>query len=172
MPEAAAYAAAIDGTDGSWSWSRRSADDEGASLLQPVGGLGQPDDAARREAVERLLHNREAVARFTSRGLGAAGFPPVSAPLSDPNASPNEASLPVVDALLRHTAHALLDGSEEAASAEALSDGIEPRAAAAALGYLRDRISVPRDMSYPAARQLRAHLNHVIEGVGAKAAAA
>lgn len=29
--------------------------------------------------------------------------------------------------------------------------------------YLRDRIGVPRDMSYPAARQLRAHLNWLID---------
>jgi glutathione S-transferase len=31
------------------------------------------------------------------------------------------------------------------------------------LAYFRDRIGVPRDMSYPAARQLRAHLNWVAE---------
>ena len=100
----------------------------------------------------------------------------MAAELSDPNAAPAEEALPVVDALLRHTTHALLDSEGDAGAAalspDRLSGGIEPRAAAASLGYLRDRISVPRDMSYPAARQLRAHLNGVIEGVGAKAAAA
>lgn len=29
--------------------------------------------------------------------------------------------------------------------------------------YLRDRVGVPRDMKFPAARQLRAHLNWLID---------
>ena len=33
------------------------------------------------------------------------------------------------------------------------------------LAYFRDRIGVPRDMSYPAARQLRAHLNWISDQI-------
>ena len=79
-----------------------------------------------------------------------------------------------MDAALRHVTHALLrtaaaDGSATAEASAVkieISPGLDPRAMAAALGYLRDRISVPRDMSYPAARQLRIHLNWGIEAVG------
>jgi len=166
-PEAAPFAAAIDGSDGR-SWSLPLPPEP--TMLQPLEGLGQTDEEARREAAERLLANREAVVAFAARGLSRPGMPPVSAPLSDPNAQTNKEALPVVDALLRHVLDALLDGPE-AAKGERLSRGIEPRAAAAALGYLRDRISVPRDMSFPAARQCRAHLNWVIDEVGAAAAA-
>ena len=76
-----------------------------------------------------------------------------------------------MDAALRHVVHALLAGAD-AAQPPLSAAGLDPRAAAAALGYLRDRVSVPRDMSYPAARQLRAHLNWAVEAVGAAEAAA
>ena len=37
------------------------------------------------------------------------------------------------------------------------------------MGYLRDRVGVPRDMRFPAARQFRAHLNFAIDAVTAGA---
>ena len=166
-PEATPYAAEIDGDDGSWSLPLPAEDQK---LLQPLQGLGQSEDAAKREAAERLIANHAAIVSFAARGLGSPGFPPVSAQLSDPNATPNQEAVPVVDAALRHVTHALLEGPEAAGAK--LSDGIEARAAAAALGYLRDRISVPRDMSAPAARQCRAHLNWCMEAIGTAEAAA
>ena len=42
---------------------------------------------ARLEAVERLLHNHEAVARFAARAKSGPGFPPAWAELADPNAA-------------------------------------------------------------------------------------
>jgi len=116
------------------------------------------------------VNNSNNIVRFAARGLSGPGFPPVSADFSDPNVVPNEEAVPLVDAALRHVTHALIEGTD-AASASNLSSGIPPTAAAASLGYLRDRISVPRDMGWPAARQLRAHLNYVIDEFGAKAAA-
>ena len=166
VPEAREFADAIDGADGK-SWSLPLPTD---GLLQPLDGLGQSEEEARREAAERLLSNYNNIVRFAARGLSGPGFPPVSAEFSDPNVVPNEDAVPIVDVALRHVTLALLEGPE-AANAKSLSSGIEPMVAAKSLGYLRDRISVPRDMGWPAARQLRAHLNYVIDEFGAKAAA-
>ena len=64
-------------------------------------------------------------------------------------------------------AHALLEGTS--ASGLRVSDGekVSGDAVVASAEYLRDRIGVPRDLPYPAARQLRAHLNWLIASLEA-----
>lgn len=71
----------------------------------------------------------------------------------------------VADELLRHVVGVLLHGPSEAAKAAVVASELPPKETRASLSYVRDRISVPRDMSGPAARQLRAHLNWVIAAV-------
>merc|ERR1712137_1407900 len=64
------------------------------------------------------------------------------------------------DLAFRYVARALVDGVEELQkSPEALAQGAVDPKAAYSLRWTRDRICVPRDMSFSAARQLRAHLN-------------
>ena len=120
--------------------------------------------AARREAAERLIYNRERISSFACRGAGVPGLPASSAPLADPRSTPNESVAPAVDLMLRAVASALLErgGREvsppalgENAAVLALSGGAcGPDACVAVadcLDYLRSRVGVPRDMSYPAA---------------------
>ena len=71
---------------------------------------------------------------------------------------------------LRHVAQALLDGPDAAAKTlhagmGSASNGNALRGApvCASAAYLRDRVGVPRDLPLPAARQLRAHLNWLID---------
>lgn len=157
----------VDGSRGSWELP-----------LEPHLGGVEPDwgwlgdeEAAKREAVERLSFNSRAIVSFASRGAGRKGFPSYGAPLSDPNAVPNESVKPSVDACLRLVCACLLNGTDsidtklvqivDSMKKEGGSEHVEN--VVASLAYLRDRIGVPRDMRLPAARQLRAHLNYAIE---------
>lgn len=170
-PEGEPYRLAIDGeraigndTDrGSWELP-----------LQPHNGGVEPDwnwagdeSAARREAVERISANHQAIVRFAARGAGRKGVPSVMAPLSDPNAIPSDAVMGTVDDLMRTICLALLDGtpkydavmSEKARTVTEVGGQEFTNGVISSLAYVRDRVGVPRDMKLPAARQLRAHLN-------------
>ena len=148
--------------------------------LQLHNGGVEPDwlwsdaSTSRREAVERVSFNYEAIIQFSSRGAGSKGFPPVSAPLADPNATPNEAVQSAVGIILRLICLSILDGSTAKHDVtlgsicqmltdlhnEEYSNGVIN-----SLSYLRDRVGVPRDMQLGAARQLRAHLNWAIKRI-------
>lgn len=119
------------GIEPDWSWAG--------------GHLGN-DNIARREAVERVSANHEAIVAFACRGAGKEGknfvilqtvlacspalnihkpfqqgFPQYGAPLSDPKAISNEAVQPLVDAVLRVICSKLLsDGTEDHTSVIAI----------------------------------------------------
>ena len=166
---------AINGkTEGSWSLPL-SLHNEG---VEPdwgwAGGFPGDERIARREAVERVSANHDAIVKFACRGAGKEGFPQYGAPLSDPNAVSNEVAHPFVDVLLRIVCSKLL--SHDATKCdESMNDVVSLwkkeggdeiiKMTAMSLEYMRDRVGVPRDMRLPAARQLRANLNWAIRGL-------
>jgi len=190
-PDSAKMAAYIDGKEGSWTLPLP--DDDG-SLLEPVASFGQSQEEARREAAEAILHNHRAVVGFAARGMvdvhaqrpgerdsqyaamvgkrlpprqsGAEiGTTNLGTRYGGPDDTLTEDFEKVVDIALRHTVLVLLTGPSDEAKSAIVADQLPISTTKACLGYLRDRISVPRDMGYPAARQLRAHLNYVISTV-------
>lgn len=158
----------IDNSKGSWE----------IPLVSDLGGI-EPDwhfcgdeDLARREAVERLSYNHKNIVAFAARGAGSKGMPPFSAPLADPNAKSNESVYSSVDTCLRLTAISLLDGHEtikpdlkNLANTITSMGELHTDNVIKSLAYLRDRVGVPRDMKLPAARQLRSHINFVIDHI-------
>ncbi|KAL6754402.1 glutathione S-transferase [Haematococcus lacustris] len=144
-----------------------------ASSLPEPYSPGENPAADTLEAAAAMVKNHAALVRFALRGPGQPGPRPVSAPLADPTAIPAEEWTAAGDAALRHVAHALIVGVQaKQVSQQALQvTATQPAGAAAQLQagpvvqaaeYLRDRVGVPRDMKFPAARQLRAHLNWLI----------
>jgi glutathione S-transferase len=171
--DGASYEKAINGESDHWK----------LPLQAHLSGI-EPDwswistEEAKRQAVERVTANFEAIVKFAARGAGSPGFPGVSAPLADPNAVPNESVIPAVDAFMRIVCAAVLRGAEsQQASLEQLSSALAGgedsqqfvQDVMSSLQYVRDRVGVPRDMTLPAARQLRAHLNWAIDGLAVAA---
>ena len=149
------------------SWHLPLSPDNGG--LEPDWAWAGDEGAAKREAVERVSANHDAIVGFACRGAGSAGFPRYGAPLADPNAVSNEAVQPFVDAVLKIVTLKLLDEGNTQQTMEDLARLLKTEGneladqVASSLVYLRDRTGVPRDMKLPAARQLRAHLNWAID---------
>jgi len=179
----------LGGCNSEESGAQARADVDGGAWKFPLRDVTEPDwgwispAEARREAAERMIHNPAAIARFAARGAASPGFPPVWAELADPNAAPAEEWVPSVDVFLRHATALLIAGDPVAADsgddtsperAEAWSSakktaesvpGSSRDGLAKCLEYLQRRIGVPRDMSLPAARRLRAELGKLIEAL-------
>ena len=166
MEEGKGSSTAIDGRDGK-SW-HLPLEPITATSLEPYSP-GEDPPVDRLQAAAKLVGNHENVVKFALRAVGQPGDKPSRSPLADPTAVPDIKWMDAVDAAFRHVAHALLIGVEEKQSSESplrLSGegrGIDGTAPVYAAEYVRDRVGVPRELKYPAARQFRAHLNWLID---------
>lgn len=137
----AAYRDKVNGKDGSW--------DLPLKPEQTAWGFddGTGKGGAKIEAAKTLITNHEKVVGFALRGV-----------------KDGERYRDAVDLGFHCVANALLVGVENVKEVPT-SDMFPPQVAVAA-AYLRDKVGVPRDLSYPAARQLRAHLNWMVRSLG------
>jgi len=160
--EVARLAAMLDGRAPSSPWNHPDRAHPSATSLEPLSApMDAGPEAARQEAAYKLARNSAAVARFACRGRGSSAGKQFQAPLADPYCEPDLAFLPAVELALRIVADALLHG-RDAQNEGALLQGVavdQREGAVDCLRYLQERVGVPRDMSYPAAMQLRAHLS-------------
>ncbi|XP_002989894.2 uncharacterized protein LOC9629978 [Selaginella moellendorffii] len=140
LPAGEAYRAKVDGKDGSWD----------LPLKAEVTAWGREEgNGNKAEAAQTLVDNNAAVVGFALRALNS-----------------DEKYRESVDLGFRCVAQALVDGVESAAP-PAVPQHFS-REVAKAAAYLRDKVGVPRDLSYPAARQLRAHLHWLVKALGSE----
>lgn len=135
-PAGESYRALVDGTNGSWDLPL------GPETTAWGFDDGTGNGGAKEEAAKSLVSNHDAVVGFALRGV-----------------SNGERYREAVSAGFRLVALALLKGVD---SIGPLPSKI-PLEVAVAAAYLRDKVGVPRDLTYPAARQFRAHLNWLIK---------
>jgi len=161
LPESEIIASKIDGTDGTWSLPlppfNPSID------IEPVHPNNDPGfEESKHEAAYKIINNYENIIKFSLRGAGKPGTKQFQAPLADPYAIPAIEYYDDYNILLRILVQCLLGDYNQVQSLPIINRNVSTKnKLISSLEYLRDRIGVPRDMSYPAARQLRAHINYI-----------
>lgn len=173
VPAASSIKAAIDGGDASWQLPLPPlAESQAPSDVLQRQGWETYEASASHEAAYRIALNHKAVVGFMARGAGQPGGwadgRPDRAELADPYAksadgdAANDADLALrivvvllLDGAVPTEAHAALLGCLHAAGPARQRDVIS------CAHYLCQRVGVPRDMTYPAARCLRGSLNWV-----------
>mmetsp|Transcript_9582 Transcript_9582/g.28956 ORF Transcript_9582/g.28956 Transcript_9582/m.28956 type:complete len:498 (+) Transcript_9582:61-1554(+) len=155
-PGSEPYQKFVDGQDGSWELPLPPLRE---NKYEPVDFDGD-EVCFRIEAAAALVRGGDPLINFCLRAVGSRPRT-VSAPLSDPDASPGNRGREGVELALRCVAMSLVSGTDDPQVRQLVSKVLDADklAVAGSLTYLRDRIGVPRDMSFGAARQLRAHLN-------------
>ena len=154
----------IDGSDGT-SWKLPLPAFNPSTDVEPIYPDNDPGvEESKQEAAYKLLCNYENIIKFALRGAGQPGKKQFQAPLADPYATPALEYYDDFSALIKLLVQILLDDYQKLKSLPiASNDSSTKKSLMVSLAYLRDRIGVPRDLSYPAARQLRAHINFIID---------
>jgi len=134
----------------------------GPSSLEPITSLAEGDDGVglehHLEACARMIQNHSRIARFALRGAGDRPRT-VTAPLSDPDAIPDSSLHEEMDVVLRLLSQSLLQQripEREIQGVVSCLTKDERDGIFKSISYFRDRVGVPRDMMFPAARILRA----------------
>lgn len=157
------YRMFVDGENGSWDLPLSPLSPKSR---EPVTDLDPTDrgHASRHylEASHRLTLNHAKITDFSLRG---PGYRPktVTAPYSDPEAEPNTSLRHPMDMILRSLTKAMLEQDQNPHIPDPTLNSLnteQRQGIFLALCYLRDRIGVPRDMMFPAARILRAYTHH------------
>mmetsp|Transcript_12453 Transcript_12453/g.18695 ORF Transcript_12453/g.18695 Transcript_12453/m.18695 type:complete len:349 (-) Transcript_12453:59-1105(-) len=155
------YALEIDGKlVTSWKYPLNSKNDIEGVIDETKNACNE----SKMEAAYSIISNNKKVVRFACRGTGFKGYSKVDADYSDPYFLPDETMETSVDVALRIISYSLILSRNDAKNLN-IPIVLNKKKLEKCMEYLRDRIGVPRDMKYPAARHLRASINWFIDEI-------
>ena len=158
LPESEPFAAEIGG--GAWKINKKPSE-----CFEPM--LPFDEVAARRDAIRRVIANKDNLVTFALRGISNRGRR-YGAPLANPEADTTGANAyrPAVDVALRQIVSTMLHANSNVDSntnTKKIVEGYPVNEVKECLLYVRDRVGVPRDMTVHGARQFRAYINNFVD---------